>query len=78
LKLLRNRQVLLRLQDPEITLAPKSSLTAEAAALPSAPPALTRDDQKQPARQAARLSVKERINLAREKTLQENVDKVDG
>ena len=58
----------MRLQDPAITPAPKSSLTAEAAAL-------TKDSQKEPATQAAKLSVKERIKLAREKIRQENAER---
>ena len=65
----------MRLQDPAITPAPKSSLTAEAAALPPAPPPLTKDGQKVPATQAAKLSVKERIKLAREKIRQENAER---
>jgi len=65
----------LRLQDPAITSAPKSSLTAEAAALPPAPPALTKDGQEQPVTQAAKLSVKERIKPEREKIRQENAER---
>jgi hypothetical protein len=75
LKLLRNQQVLSRLQDPAITSAPKSSLTAEAAALPLAPLALTKDGQEQLVTQAAKLSVKERIKPAREKIWQENAER---